>query len=56
MNRDFGIPERLDKLKSSDIPAIATAAIGEARFTYAVPRYMSKAACEGVVRQMLVAA
>lgn len=54
MNAEFGIPERLDKLKPTDIPAIATAALNEARFTYAVPRYMDQAGCEGLVKQMLV--
>jgi alcohol dehydrogenase len=49
----FGIPEKLDKLRAEDIPAIAQAARAEARFTYAVPRYMDQATCEGVVRQML---
>jgi alcohol dehydrogenase len=51
----FGIPEKLDKLRAEDIPAIAQAARSEARFTYAVPRYMDQAACETVIRQMLVA-
>jgi alcohol dehydrogenase len=51
----FGIPEKLDKLRAEDIPAIAQAARAEARFTYAVPRYMDQAACETVIRQMLAA-
>lgn len=55
MNREFGIPEQLEKLKSADIPAIATAALSEARFTYAVPRYMDKKTCEAVIGQMLAA-
>jgi alcohol dehydrogenase class IV len=52
----FGIPEKLDALRAEDIPPIATAALSEARFTYAVPRYMDKPTCEKVIRQMLVAA
>ena len=54
MNQKFDIPEKLDVLKASDIPRIAKAAREEARFTYAVPRYMSKAKCEAVVSQMLM--
>lgn len=55
LNREFGIPEKLDKLRAEDIPAIARAARAEARFTYAVPRYMSQQDCEAVIRQMLPA-
>ncbi|MGH8454407.1 MAG: iron-containing alcohol dehydrogenase [Nevskiales bacterium] len=56
MNQEFGIPDRLQALKATDIPAIATAALSEARFTYAVPRYMDKKTCENLIRQMLVTA
>ncbi len=55
MNRQFNIPERVDKLQVRDIPGIAAAALDEAHGTYAVPRYMDQGACEGVVRQMLIA-
>lgn len=54
MKQMFSIPEKLDALRAEDIPPIATAALSEARFTYAVPRYMDKATCEGVIRKMLV--
>ncbi|MEL7449163.1 MAG: iron-containing alcohol dehydrogenase [Pseudomonadota bacterium] len=54
MNASFGIPDKLDDLKDSDIPAIAKAAVKEAHSTYAVPRYMDRPACEALVRQMLV--
>ncbi|MDX1670113.1 MAG: iron-containing alcohol dehydrogenase, partial [Limnobacter sp.] len=40
MNKKFGIPTHLDALKKSDVPDIAKSALGEARFTYAVPKYM----------------
>jgi len=53
LNAEFGIPTKVEKLKSNDIPAIATAALKEAHWTYAVPRYMDKPTCEGLVRQML---
>ena len=55
MNEEFGIPTKVEKLKASDIPAIATAALKEAHWTYAVPRYMDKPTCESVVGKMLVA-
>ncbi len=54
LNRKFDIPEKLDLLKAEDIPRIARAAREEARFTYAVPRYMDRRACENLVAQMLV--
>ncbi|ULQ47982.1 iron-containing alcohol dehydrogenase [Flagellatimonas centrodinii] len=56
MNQQFNIPTQVEKLKAADIPGIVTAALEEAHWTYAVPRYMDRAACEGVVRKMLVAA
>ncbi len=55
MKAKFDIPEKLAALQQSDIPKIATAALQEARFTYAVPKYMDKATCERVVGQMLAA-
>ncbi len=54
MNEKFKIPTQLEALQAADIPAIAEAALDEARFTYAVPRYMDKPTCEALVRQMLV--
>lgn len=55
MKQQFDIPEKLEALQQKDIPQIAAAALQEARFTYAVPKYMDKATCEKVVGQMLVA-
>jgi alcohol dehydrogenase len=51
----FGIPERLADLRARDIPAIARAARAEARFLYAVPRYLTQPAAEALIRQMLPA-
>ncbi|HEY1058221.1 MAG TPA: iron-containing alcohol dehydrogenase [Limnobacter sp.] len=56
MNAKFGIPTTLAALKSEDIPEIAKSALGEARFTYAVPRYMTMDVAKGVIRQMLPSA
>ena len=53
LNKDFGIPTQVDKLKESDIPAITDKALSEAHWTYAVPRYMDKPECENFIRQML---
>ena len=55
MNETFDIPTQLIELKAEDISRIAKAARQEARFTYAVPRYMSQKICEKIVGKMLVA-
>jgi alcohol dehydrogenase len=54
MKHKFNIPTKLAALQRKDIPQIAAAALKEARFTYAVPRYMNKATCENLISQMLV--
>ena len=48
------IPFKLDALASADITPIATQALDEAHLNYPVPRYMSQAQCEALLRQMLV--
>lgn len=53
LNAEFGIPTQVDKLKATDIPAITDKALAEAHWTYAVPRYMDKPACEAFIAQML---
>jgi alcohol dehydrogenase len=53
MNREFGIPTQVDKLKAEDIPAITGKALFEAHLYYAVPRYMDRPECEAFIRQML---
>jgi alcohol dehydrogenase len=53
LNETFKIPSKVEKLKAADIPAITDAALKEAHWTYAVPRYMDKPTCENLVRQML---
>jgi alcohol dehydrogenase class IV len=55
MNAKFGIPTRLDKLRQHDIPEIASSALAEARFTYAVPRYMDHQKAQQLISQMLPA-
>ncbi|MBK6294522.1 MAG: iron-containing alcohol dehydrogenase [Rhodoferax sp.] len=53
LNRDLGIPTRLDALKEEDIPALAKAACWEAHTGYPVPRYMTQEVCEDLIRQAL---
>ena len=53
LNRDLGIPTVLDALTEADIPALAKAACHEAHTGYPVPRYMTQAACENLIRQAL---
>lgn len=53
LNRDLGIPNFLAALKESDIPSLAEAACREAHTGYPVPRYMTQAVCEGIIRQAL---
>lgn len=55
MNEKFNIPTTLDALQAKDIPQIAKAALEEARFTYAVPRYLDQKGCESLVAQILPA-
>ena len=53
MNRSLGIPRHLDTLREEDIPALAKAACWEADTNYPVPRRMSQADCEGLLREIL---
>jgi alcohol dehydrogenase class IV len=53
LNRDLGIPTFLAALKKSDIPQLAEAACREAHTGYPVPRYMTQAQCEDLIRQVL---
>jgi alcohol dehydrogenase len=53
LNLDLGIPTFLAALKESDIPQLAEAACHEAKTGYPVPRYMSQAVCEDIIRQVL---
>jgi alcohol dehydrogenase len=53
LNLDLGIPTFLAALKESDIPKLAEAACREAKTGYPVPRYMTQAVCEGIIRQVL---
>ena len=53
LNLDLGIPTYLEALQEADIPALAKAACHEAHTGYPVPRYMSQAVCENLIRQAL---
>lgn len=51
--RDLNIPPHLEALKAQDIPALARAACKEAHTGYPVPRYMTQAECESLIRRLL---
>lgn len=53
LERDLDIPPTLAALKEADIPALARAACHEAHTGYPVPRYMTQAQCEGLIRKLL---
>ncbi|TNF59794.1 MAG: iron-containing alcohol dehydrogenase [Burkholderiales bacterium] len=53
LNRGLGIPTTLEALREADIPSLAAAALREAHTGYPVPRYMSKAECEALLRRLL---
>lgn len=53
LTKDLGIPTHLEALKEADIPALAKAACWEAHTGYPVPRYMSQAVCEDLIRKAL---
>ncbi len=53
LNHDLGIPTTLAALREADIPKLARAACHEAHTGYPVPRYMSQAECEDLIRKAL---
>jgi len=53
LNAALGIPKTLQALKPEDIRALAKAACKEAHTGYPVPRYMTQAQCEAMIRQVL---
>ncbi len=55
MNEKFGIPKQLAALKAQDIAEVAKSALNEARFTYAVPRYMDMNQAQTLIKQLLPA-
>ena len=53
LNRSLGIPRHLEALREEDIPDLARAACHEADTGYPVPRVMSRATCEALLREAL---
>jgi alcohol dehydrogenase len=47
------LTQKLDTLQAGDIPAIASQALKEAHYNYPVPKYMDRAQCELILKQML---
>ncbi|MBM4244716.1 MAG: iron-containing alcohol dehydrogenase [Deltaproteobacteria bacterium] len=52
LNRTVGIPEKIDALRTDDIAHIAEAAMIEAYRDYPVPKLMTLAQAEGLLRRM----
>ena len=50
---ELAIPATLETLQEADIPQLAAAALHEAHTGYPVPRYMTQAQCEHLIRQVL---
>jgi alcohol dehydrogenase class IV len=55
LNQRLGIPAHLPALREEDIPALAAAACREADFNYPVPRRMTQADAEDLLRGLLPA-
>lgn len=53
MNERMQIPTTIAELQASDIPLIAKRALAEAHPDYPVPRIMTRAECEALVRDLL---
>jgi alcohol dehydrogenase class IV len=53
LEESVSIPRQLDALREEDIPALAEAACWEADTNYPVPRRMTQADCEALLRQIL---
>ena len=53
LNDSISIPHTLEALREADIPELARAACSEADMNYPVPRRMSVADAEGMLRQVL---
>jgi alcohol dehydrogenase len=56
LNRTVGIPEKMESLKPADVPAIARAAMIEAYRDYPVPKNMSLAEAQMLLRRMILIA
>jgi alcohol dehydrogenase class IV len=52
LNDRLGIPRQLDALRDDDVAALAEAACREADLNYPVPRRMSTAECEALLREV----
>ncbi|RUO33352.1 iron-containing alcohol dehydrogenase [Aliidiomarina soli] len=53
LNQRFAIPDYIEQLREEDIASIIRAARSEARFTYAVPRYINQQQGEALLRSLL---
>ncbi len=53
LNRRMAIPEGFEQIREEDIPLIVERAFREAHPLYPVPRIMSRAECEALVRRLM---
>ncbi len=53
LKQTLNLPRQLDALKADDLPALAKAALHEAHYLYAVPRYMSQQQCIEIITKLL---
>jgi alcohol dehydrogenase class IV len=53
LNRRMAIPEGFEQIKEADIPMIIDRAFREAHPLYPVPKFMSRADCEAVLRKLM---
>jgi len=53
MNARMAIPDKFDQIKEADLPLIIDRAFREAHPLYPVPRFMTRADCEAVLRKLM---
>lgn len=53
MNRAMNIPDKFDCIKEEDIPTLVKRALKEGNPLYPVPKLMSEADCEAVIRRLM---
>ncbi|MCG8620038.1 MAG: iron-containing alcohol dehydrogenase [Desulfobacterales bacterium] len=53
LSDQIGIPRKIEGIKSTDLDTITTNALREAKWSYAVPRLMNRAACNKILMSMI---
>ncbi len=52
LSKQLDIPEKLDVIKSEDIPSLAKSALKECHINYAPPKYFNKQTCEQLIKRI----